>query len=362
MARADGVQGAGGGAQVLQAGAPGRAGQPQINGENVRVDVLEQPQAPPVPAGQNADANVEHTLALLRERSVRQATRQRAVGAATIGSAIGAIVGTLIIPGIGTAVGACVGALVFGAGGARIGRGKAKEQARAITLQSVARDYGPGSRTFAARAREAGHDPDSFSPEANDRMGETLAAILSARARQGRFFTRELVKSAQTALIRLETAPDLSERMRKDAHDRLRDALGHWADEDHEIDGARVERQVERAVGTLALARKAVCDALDRQADDGREMNLADADWPRAIEAMDSMALDRVFGGGARTGDDAFVQHAATALSDIAKSDLGDDLKNLVTDQLRASARVERVASAALPAIAASLIETPPDP
>jgi hypothetical protein len=350
-------------------------GQTEINGQRVSVSLLPDHGAP-APAANHLDddqkAKVKQALTPLRERRIRQATRERAVGGAALGSAIGAVVGTFLIPlpGIGTAVGAGLGALLGGAGGGGFGHLVAGLQAREITLESLVREVAPGSKTFDALARGAGVEPGLLSEESGQRISETLSRIVSGMAERGhplspglvervqtaliklegerglaedarkrvrdalprilsgmaghgKPLTTGMVEGVQTALISLEGRCDLTAEQRRDVRDRLSKGLSEWTAKGRKIDASMIERAVEN----LVRARQEMPPWID----DSRFVTTEQRG--RVVEAIDAMMLERARRKVEHEAPD-LMPVATDAFRQVATKDLDVGVEQLATAQL----------------------------
>lgn len=191
-------------------------GQPSIDSSSDDLDVQNQ--------------NKPDALKPFRDRKLKATTAKGAIFGTVVGgiggtfaaiklAAIGAAIGTMVMPGIGTAVGAVIGGVIgfvaptaFGIGVfGRVGHLAGKSEAKAISVESLMREYGPKSMNFDLMLMEAGIvDGDTISETDSKGIEDGLRQAMQDRVDSGRPFGRDFIETVELALWRINSRPDLS--------------------------------------------------------------------------------------------------------------------------------------------------------
>jgi hypothetical protein len=181
-------------------------------------------------------------------------------------AAIGAGIGTLVMPGIGTAIGAVVGGVVGLVGGAVVGGGAGglighfvgKQQAAKIDILSITKEHAFDTPKFNAILGEAGISTKYWG---NDALGfdRDLADLLKARGESGKPIGNALIRKTVTSLARFYDNRIAQQRGGRAWFDALQDLYRHPG----------LARQDDLAMAASVLA--------DIQSDTGLSQNGKDA-------------------------------------------------------------------------------------
>jgi hypothetical protein len=192
-----------------------------VTNEDGRIEDNIPPAPPPKDTGRDG-------LKLFKDRKLSMVRGTGAfvgAGAGMVGAAaalkfaaIGAAIGTAIFPGIGTGAGALVGLAVgMVAGGSAgalvgglIGHFVGKNQAAKVDVDSLVKEYGPGSSKYEKIVSDGGYElEDTVMPQDEDRIGDAFRAAIQNRVNLGRPFGENFISTTLLALRSINSRLDL---------------------------------------------------------------------------------------------------------------------------------------------------------